>query len=351
MPDSEFKTVSSTEVPELMNISKWGSRKLLWLGFRNRRRHELKQTGRMSLGKLFQPLILARTADDLALDVIPNDADEYVRCTDPNIPLGCTRDGLVICPSRGRGVVECKAIDQFRWSSEWSETAAPIYYEVQLQVQMIVEGAAWGVIACYIYNEGDDGRLVLYERRINEKLRDQIIALAREFLSDVENGVEPPAIGIPEETEALNELYPEPDPTKIIEVDDIKIAEESRMFEWAGRQESSAKKTRDQIKAKLLDVAKDAGIVKLPGVVVEIAKGAGAGQTVMLPANLRKRLKDVYSLLESAPVVGCDDARAAIKDAMEWAQVIRKPSVRTTIKVRETEPSPSFDQSTIIQAG
>lgn len=345
MPDVDFKTVSASQVPDLLNISPWGTRLMLHHQFVRRVHEDRKQSNRMKIGKLFEALILELTAAELALEVQHNTEAAYLR--HPTLPLGCTVDATVLCPTRGYGVVEAKAIDKYEFIRSWTETAAPAYYEAQHQEEMMIPHPvhgmpAWGVIACFVYNEGADGRLVLYERLPNEKAQARIALEAEAFMADVAADKAPPAFGLPVELGLMSELYPEADEAKVIEAEDnFEMAEHARMMDWARKQKSSFEKAEKEMKPKLLAFMQDAGFARLAGGVrVRVRKPQMAGNVVMLPADLRKRLHGYASGLRD---IGQTTAAAAITEAAEWCQIMRVPGVQNRIVVTEDENAPELE--------
>ena len=111
----------------------------------------------MAIGKALQAPILALVQKRINVEVIDNPEDSYT--THPLYPIGCTRDGLVWHPSRGKGIIQVKNVawDQ---SKAWTDDRAPPHVEVQLQHEILAEQAAWGMIAVWI----GGGTLRLYER-------------------------------------------------------------------------------------------------------------------------------------------------------------------------------------------
>jgi len=344
MPDPDFKTVSASQVPEMLNQSNWGTRLTLYHEFIERIPTEKKQNGRMRIGKLFEGMILEMTAERLDLEVIPNTEQDYLR--HDSLPLGCTRDARVLCPTRGQGSIEAKAIDQFSWQRNWTEKGGPKMYEVQLQTQMVVRGDAWGALAVYIYNEGDDGRLIIYERKPIEAAQKRIITEAELFMKSVEDRNPPSAFGLPVEMETLNFMYPEVDPGRVIEASErIDIAELARMWKWASEQKASFTKIEKDLKPKLVQFMEDAVRAELAGgVTVEVSKSTVAGGVVMLPADIRKGLKYV---LNNEGLTVAD--RESVEAAMNWAEITRKPGVQNRMKVidREGEVDPPEYRSTL----
>lgn len=338
MPDPDFQTLSSSQIPDLLNIGTWGTRFTLHTHFARRIHEDRKQNVRMKIGKLFEALILELTAEKLALEVRHNLAAVYVR--HPTLPLGCTEDANVLCPTRGVGVVEAKAVDKYEWARSWTDTSAPKIYEAQLQEQMMVKEAAWGIIACLIYNEGADGKLMLYERRPNEKAYARIAGEATAFFADLAAGKAPPAFGLPIELPLLSELHPEADPMQVLDAtDNYDMTEFVRLYAWTAEQATSFKRAEAEMKPKLLDFTKGNGVANLAeGVVLRVKKPQMSGQVVMLPAPLRNGLrKCIERLGEPMDLLTVGTIAELITQACEWAHVVRQPGVQNRVTIREGE--------------
>lgn len=328
MPDPLFKTVSASQVPELLNLSKWGTRRTLHHSFKHQVPDDKNQTVRMKIGKLFEPIILEQTAEALTLQVEANENEEYVR--HDSIRIGATRDAQVFCPTRGRGVVEAKAIDKYEFAKNWTENKVPQVYEVQLQAAMMATGDTWGVIACFVYNEGDDGVLYLYERRPNAKAQKRIAEEIEKFFADLDAGIDPPVFGLPCEMDMLNEEYPDTDEDAepIQDPENFEMTETARMFRWLKEEENGAKRAHKELQAKIVDYLKDKPGAMLPGVTVTIKKIHMAGKVVMLPPKIRAGLKRALQ---------CEglyqNERDSIQAALDWCEVIKQPSVQNRITV------------------
>ena len=255
VPDSTGKTISATQAPALWNASPWLTRWMLHQHFTNGMQLDKAADARMSWGLKLQPLILEQAAEDLSLEIRPNEGDIYER----RGLFGCTRDAIVIDPTLGTGALETKVVFDYRdWMSAWDGgRTAPRHYEIQLQEQMLVgdgetgESFRWGVIAVWVAGE------VHYLRRDPvEELWKALRAEAEAFFAAVAAGAEPDPFGLAVELPMLNAI--ERTGEVIDLTDDVDIAEEARMFNWAKTQARSHSKIADSSKVKLLKALGDA---------------------------------------------------------------------------------------------
>ncbi|SFK76016.1 putative phage-type endonuclease [Paenibacillus sp. 1_12] len=114
-------------------------------------------------------------------------------------------DRMIICPKRGRGILEIKTASEYL-RKEWDDGNIPDYYYVQLQWYMFVTGLEWGYFATLIggnkYRE--------FEVMRDHELIDQLFRLSSDFWHQyVLKGECPPVDGSEACTKLLNRLYPE----------------------------------------------------------------------------------------------------------------------------------------------
>jgi predicted phage-related endonuclease len=305
MPDADWQSVSASQAAALFNQSPYITRWMLWWAFKKRDRSLIAPAGneRIAWGKLLQDDILYATSLAYRLEVEQNINDQYVQ----NGVLGATIDGLMRMPDRGPVVVEAKAIDWLRWKETWSETAAAVHVEIQLQVQMLAAGTDHGIIAALI--GGNEIRWL--ERERNGDLVDRLREEAAAFFASLDANEEPDPLGSPLELPMLAELYPTADPLKVIEdLDDDELAIAVRQFRWARDEETFARKLKEQMQAKIL------------------ARAGGAGQLVVNGARCK------ISKIPVAPTL-CEPHTAP--------RVIRKASTMTKIKVQLAQPVAPLD--------
>lgn len=277
MPDQLRKTVSATEVPALWNVSPWMTRWLLYRRFHDGVDISSPPNERMNWGLRLQPAIIEQAARDLKFEVRPNSDDRYHR----RGSVGCTRDAEIICPDRGPGALETKCVFDYRdWMEKWGGGEfVPRHYEIQNQVQMMVgdtdgEPYRWGVIAAWVA-----GEVHYFERAPIPELWADVETEAARFLASVRDGDEPDPFGAPMELPFLSLI--EHVAGKSIESDDVSLAQMAVAYAETGDIVSAANKRREEIKAKLLAAAGDAGEIRFnDGTVVSVKTQSRAGYEV-----------------------------------------------------------------------
>ncbi|MEO6382015.1 MAG: YqaJ viral recombinase family protein [Nitrobacter sp.] len=276
MPDPLKKTISATEAPALWNVSPYVTRWMLWQAFANAVDLNKGADGRMSWGLKMQPLVLEQAAEELRLEVRPNEGDVYHR----RGLLGCTRDATIICPDRGPGALETKCVfDYGTWMREWDGgTRVPRHYEIQLQQQMLVGDEnpyEWGVIAAWV-----GGEQHYFERKPIPDLWEKLNTDAAAFFKSVEVKDEPEPFGAVIEIPWLTELLPtiEGNPLDLSgEPSAEALSNDASMFNYHQEQESGHKKAREALRAKFLAVGKDHDEIRLPfGANIRISTTKGA---------------------------------------------------------------------------
>lgn len=221
---------------------------------------------RMDAGNYMEPGILAWSAAQLNLEITPHQPQIYER--HDIYPLGCTKDATTTDPALGPGIVESKNVDYIIWKTEWDKEHAPPHIEIQLQVQMLVTGATWGVIAALV--GGND--LKFYRRLPNEELQAQIVEQAMSFILQVDRGDAPDPYGSPLELAGIAWLYPEVEPGKIITVTEQEGFELVEAMKEHAETRLENEKLEKGVKAKLLTMAEDASILNVPGYEIRIGK-------------------------------------------------------------------------------
>lgn len=294
MPDSEFRTVSASQMPALFNRSPYATRWTLYKNFADKMPSFVdSEDARIQAGRDLEPVILRRVARELRLEVIAN--SEYLR--HPTQPIGATADGFCLDPVKGLGFVEVKNVDWLRYKDTWTDREAPDAIEIQHQAQLAVPHKEfglpkWGIIGCFV----GGNELKLYERTPDLAVHERMFTKAAEFLADVRDRREPSVSGNPLELEGLAWAYPKADPEKILRDADFgddaaAVAEAIDAFLLWGARRKDASEQYDGAKARILQIAADASFIHAHGRMVKITKSAIAARTQEVKAHVRTLVK------------------------------------------------------------
>lgn len=278
MPDPDRKSVSASQVAALFNVSSYRTRWMLWQMFSHGLLDEQPESSRMKWGKVLQLPILEQVAREWKFEVHPNEA--YVR----NGLLGCTRDAVIVAPDRGPGAVEVKCVfDYDVWGSKWGGGKnVPREHELQLQTQMLVgDGNTsynWGLIVAWVCAD-----VFYYERVPIPELWQRIEFEALSFFRSIENNNEPDPFGATIEIPWMSTLFPVREGSVLdlsAAYEHVKTAEDVQQYKFHAQLTTSNSNAAEELKAKLLAIAKDNNEVRLPCGVRYMVRKHGKGKRV-----------------------------------------------------------------------
>src|SRR5262245_61942314 len=280
MPDPENKTISATESPALFDASPYVTRWMLYHKFANGKELDRPVNNRMDWGLKMQPLVLQQAAEDMKLEVRPNDTANYSR----RGLLGYTSDGVINCPGRGPGALEVKCVFDFdTWGRNWNNgQSVPRHYEIQLQHQMLVgdgEGPfEWGLIAVWCCAE-----MHYFERKPIADFWRELRERAEDFFEDVDCLHEPDPFGLPQELSLLREVFPLLAASVLDLSNDpehVKSSEMVSMYKHHKELATANAASAEELRGRLLALAKGNGQVLLPCGVNYRVKKSGRGLTI-----------------------------------------------------------------------
>jgi len=281
MPDPERRTVSASQVAALFNVSPYTTRWMLYQHFAHGIDMSPAESTRMTWGKRLEPLVLEDVARDWKLEIAPN--RRYVRHRGGL--LGATADAAIVAPDRGPGVVEVKCVfDYSIWGHEWElGKHVPRHHEIQLQTQMLVgdgnRSFDWGLIVVWICG----GELTYFERRPVPDLWDNIQKEALRFFVAVEKKEEPDAFGSPVEIPWLTSIY-RTNPDSVLDLSDSAdgktLIQTVTDYAYCKETARAHKSTEDNLRARLLGVAKENRSVVLPDGYGFVVRASGKGKTI-----------------------------------------------------------------------
>lgn len=335
-----LKPVGASYVAALFGVSPWETEWTLWHKWRGHEFPKRSDDERMSSGRLLEPVIIDQVRQQLGLIVEPNTEQRWV--THPKYPVGCIVDAWVHCPTRGLGVVECKAHDYLWWRQNYAFdeagqcTAAAEHEEIQLAAEMLAIGARWGLIACAV--GGNVAEPLLIERRPDAELEGAIIRRTRDFLVSVDRGIEPSVTGTAAELRGLSDLYPpEQELQEALDLRGTDLGAElatlAESYLEAQTSRKRAEASERSAKVALLNAARDHNQMWLDGMVVYVRRTRTASKeyvTSDIAHALRlaaKRYKD-----------GSEGWRRCMKLAKSFITT-RGGHVRTSLTIKPEDSS------------
>ena len=206
---------------------------------------------RMYWGRTLEPVIIEKFSDvtHRPVGIVSPAVLVYPRVWEANPQIAATLDGLTVGDGGATVPLEVKNVSAF-FADEWAE-AAPLYYQVQCQHQMMVTGTRDSYIAALIGgNKFRWGRVVRDDAFIELMLQREM-----EFLARLEAGVPPDVDGSDATKELLARLYPKnkdymkPLPPEAIDWDVQRMAGKAKIDEG----EALKNLAENQLKAAIQD--------------------------------------------------------------------------------------------------
>lgn len=195
------KGIGGSDVATIFGLNKWKSPIGLYLEkIEETQPEDLTDNEAVYWGKQHEPMIAKEFAIQTGLKVrkcnfvLAHDEYNFIRA---NI------DREIVCPERGRGVLEIKTTSEWN-KGEWSEDTIPNPYMLQIQHYLLVTGYSYGYVAVLI--GGNKYKHWLVER--DEELIAIILNKEIEFWNRIKTNNPPPIDGSDASKELLDKLYP-----------------------------------------------------------------------------------------------------------------------------------------------
>ena len=128
--------------------------------------------------------------------------DEYIRI--PELRMGSSFDFEVVCPERGLGLLEMKAVEYSQYKEKWEDNEAPEHIEVQVQHQGMCAGSKYKWYGIAVFYTLYDHELIIREPDVS--MQKSMASAIKKFWHDVDNDKEPDA-DYYRDGEAIKELY------------------------------------------------------------------------------------------------------------------------------------------------
>lgn len=194
-----LRDVTSTQSSALFDLSPYLTRFELYHAKASGLSLDFEENARMTWGKRLEPVIAAGVAEDNGWQL--RKINEYIRI--PAIRMGSSFDYEVVCPKRGKGILEVKNVDYYIFNRKWVDEQAPEDIEIQLQHQLEVKNdCAWGCIAAFV--GGNQPEQFIRER--DRAMGAGLVRTVTQFWDDVGNQREPEP-NFDRDTDVIKKLY------------------------------------------------------------------------------------------------------------------------------------------------
>lgn len=180
------KDITSTMSSALFDLSPYMTALELYHAKRDEYDPEFQENDRMAKGKRMEEYAAREICLEHGFESLRR-MDEYIRI--PELRIGSSFDFEIVCPKRGLGILEIKAVDYAQFKEKWEQDEAPAHIEVQVQHQLMTAGDQYNFVDVGAFYSVYDHHLLSFEpdREFHSGLRNAIA----KFWYDVENGNKP----------------------------------------------------------------------------------------------------------------------------------------------------------------
>lgn len=248
--------LTSTEIPALFNLSPYLTSFELWHRKKDASIVEIEENERMKWGTRLEETIARGIMEDNGW--IGRPKKEYISIKD--LRIGCSFDFECSLPGDedNRWLLEIKNVDSLAYKDGWlvdgDSVEAPPHIEMQVQHQMLVSGLNKAYIGALI----GGNKVVLIERKADEKIHQAILRKSAQFWDSI-NKNQQPSPDFKRDAEFICKLYNYAEPGKVLEVDpDSTVEELVNNYRLIGIRLKTDKENQDAIKANIISLIGDA---------------------------------------------------------------------------------------------
>jgi len=246
--------ITSTEISSLFGCCPYLTSYELYWRKKSADIVELDPNERMAWGTRLERSIALGVAEDNGWVVEP--MKEYAR--DEIERLGASFDFRIVADPTGEhsgpGMLEIKNVDGLIFRDGWIDNdtglEAPPHIELQLQMQLMLTGYRWGVIAALI----GGNRVELIRRLPDLGIHEAIRSEARKFWASIAAN-EPPLPDFARDAAVIARLYGFGDPGSVMDArENQRVTELCIAYRDAAEAEKLAAEQKDAAKAELLTI-------------------------------------------------------------------------------------------------
>lgn len=230
--------ITSTAISALFGANPYLSRRELWEQKKNNYRVEITPNEKMKWGNALQDSIATTVAKEEGWEV--RKMTEYIR--DNVLRLGASFDFAI----GNDGIQEIKTVGEESFKRYWTEDEAPVNYEFQVQLQLMLSGRKYAYLCALIGGQ----KLVKYYREPNPKVFEAIKREAASFWHSVESGT-PPPFEFPKDNDLVSALYKYAEPGSVMD-GNTEIDALVKKYKAASESAKTFMEERDRLKSELL---------------------------------------------------------------------------------------------------
>lgn len=204
-------------------------------------------------GVHLEPAILSAACQRYGYTVVETDAR-----LDNGKGLGGHPDAIVMCPKRGRGILEIKTAD---WlvRKEWGDEP-PMHYLLQSQTYQGLEGVTWGDVVVLVGGNNLERFSYDFRPKVYAEIERRVEALWQSVAAG-----EPPKADYARDLDAIKQLYGEQTDERRDLTGDNHAAIAAAEFLAASAEVRAAQKRKEAAQAELLDKLGEASFATLSG--------------------------------------------------------------------------------------
>lgn len=274
------KVVGASEVSALFDANPWLTHFELW----HRKNGSIATPDfagdeRTYWGTMLEPAIIQAACERYSFD-----RAETPKRLDNGAGLGGHPDQVVICPKRGRGILEVKTAD---WlvAKGWGDEP-PLNYLLQVMSYAGLAGCAWGDVIVLV--GGNELRRFEYEFRpaIYAEIEKRVAA----FWSSVRAG-EAPKPDYTRDGSAISALYPDATDA-VVDLRTNNLAADAGARWLAGKAlERQGKAQAEAAQAEIMDKMGEAGVALLDGMTVKCPTVKATPDRIITAADVGEIIK------------------------------------------------------------
>lgn len=202
--------VTASTVGALWGVHEFLTTYELWASKTGRLPRQDQESDAMRRGRLLEPVavqILREEHPDWQIDYSTAEQTYY---RDPALRLGATPDVQVVCPRRGKGIVQIKSVEagifRRKWQDEDGTSEAPLWIALQAILEAHLTGAEWAAVMPLVIGFGIEAPLVDVPLEHMPAIIDQMAAKSAQFWEMVAEDREP-VIDYARDADLIDRLY------------------------------------------------------------------------------------------------------------------------------------------------